>query len=178
MQDGPVRKVIKCLALSRYVIDLAVTRAILRLRGEPRFVLRGACTGCGGCCQTPMVHVAPVCFHLQTTRWLILTWHRVVNGFAYLGEDRATHTFTFRCTHYDPQTRRCDSYASRPGLCRDYPRNLLYDPNPHFIEGCGFYPLAKNAELIRESFKDLDLPPEKRKELERNFRIRGPRDGA
>lgn len=174
MTDGPGRRVLKRLALIRYAIDLKATRAILRLKGEPRFVLGGACTGCGGCCETPMIPVWPLFFHLRSARWLILAWHRVINGFAFIGADRPTHTFVFRCTHYEPGTKRCDSYDSRPGMCRDYPANLLYDPNPEFLPTCGFCPVARNADLIRESFQDLDLPPEKKAELEHRFHVRPP----
>lgn len=174
MTDNVGRRALKRLALIRYVIDLKATRAILRLKGEPRYTLGGACTGCGGCCETPMITVwAPLCY-LRSTRWLIVTWHRVVNGFELLSADRLTRTFVFRCTHYDPATKRCDSYGSRPGMCRDYPANLLYDPNPEFLPACGFHPVAKNADLIRESFQDLDLTPDQRAELERRFHVRPP----
>ncbi len=174
MRDGPVRRAVKRLALWRYQIDLAFTRWVLARRGEPAFDLRGRCTGCGACCESPMVSVLPPCFHLKSVRWLILTWHRVVNGFVHVGDDRPTHTFIFRCTHYDPRTRRCDSYDSRPGMCRDYPRNLLHSPAPEFLPKCGFYALHRDAERIRASLRELQLPPDQQRAVEARFYVWEP----
>jgi hypothetical protein len=61
MRDGPIRRVLKRIALSRYTFDLWFTRLLLRARGEPRYRLTGACNGCGRCCETPVISVsAPV----------------------------------------------------------------------------------------------------------------------
>ena len=60
-----------------------------------------------------------------------------MNGFELVRSDEESWTFVFRCTHFDPATRSCDSYGSRPGLCRDYPRLLLWQPNPELLPGCG-----------------------------------------
>ncbi len=176
MRDCLWRRALKRVALVRYRIDLGFTRLMLRLKGEPRYVPRGACNGCGGCCTTPMIQTFPYILYFRSIRWCLLTWHRVVNGFEFMAENRKTGVVMFRCTHYVEETKQCDSYESRPGMCRDYPRNLLYDPVPNFLPGCGHSAESKNADLIRESFKDLDLPPEKRKELEEKF-FAGNKDG-
>lgn len=169
MKDGLLRRCIKRVAVVRYYIDLSATRLILRFKGEPGYELRGHCNGCGCCCDTPMIPAFAPVFYLKSLRWLFLTWHRVVNGFELLKELRTERIFVFRCTHLDPDTRQCDSYSSRPGMCRDYPRVLLYGPNPKFLPQCTYYPVAVNADLIRESLRDLDLPPEKIAELEEKF---------
>jgi hypothetical protein len=59
--------------------------------------------------------------------------------------DRQDHSFVFECTHFDRITRRCDSYASRPGMCRDYPRVLLDQAAPALFRACGFRAVAPNA---------------------------------
>ncbi len=169
MKDGISRRILKAIALARYKVDLGCTRFILRLKGQPQYALCGSCNGCGGCCVTPMIQTWPWILYFRSIRWCLLTWHRRVNGFELMGENKKTGVIMFRCTHYDPETKQCDSYSSRPGMCRDYPRNHLYDPNPTFIQECGFRAEAKNAELIRDSFKDLDLTPEQRAELEKKF---------
>lgn len=175
MKDGPTRRFIKRLARWRYQLDLGFTRQIQRWRGEgPLYELRGHCTGCGACCETPSIQVSRLAYHLKTVRWLFLAWHRHINGFELVAKDRLQHTFIFRCTHYDPATGQCDSYDSRPGICRDYPRNLIDDPNPVFLDRCGYYPYARNADLIRDSFADLGLSPEQQAKLEAQFRITDP----
>ena len=178
MRDGAVRNVTKRIALVRYMIDLRVTRAIQHWRGEPRFLLRGSCNYCGACCETPMINVSAASFYLKTLRWLIRAWHGAVNGFEYTGEDRRTRTLIFRCTHLAPETRRCDSYSSRPGMCRDYPRNLLYSSNPELLATCGFYALDRNADQMREALQELELPPEAMADLERRLHLREPARSA
>ncbi len=133
------------------------------------FDLRGECRQCGECCVTPSIQTRPLFLYLHSTRRLMLWWHRVVNGFELIAEDRRTGLLIFRCTHYDSDSRRCDSYGSRPAMCRDYPRQLIHDPNPEFFPKCGFHVLAENAEEIRRALQDLDLPADKIAELERKF---------
>jgi Fe-S-cluster containining protein len=175
MRDGWLRRTVKRMARWRYQTDLAATRWIMARRGEGTpYVLRGTCTGCGACCETPMIHVNRWVYHARVLRWAILTWHRVVNGFEHIASDRGQHAFVFRCTHYDPVTRQCDAYDSRPGMCRDYPRNLLDLPNPEFLPACTHYAFARDAETIRASLRELALPPDKLAELERQFRVAEP----
>ncbi len=169
MKDGGIRKTFKLMALGRYRIDLVFTRFVLKLRGEPGYSLGGHCSGCGACCRSPMIRTYAIFFYFRSLRWLYLWWHCTINGFELIEEDRIERTFTFRCTHLVPETQQCDSYSSRPGMCRDYPRNLLYDPNPQFIDECTHCPVAENAELIEASLDELDLPSEKIDELKRKF---------
>jgi len=110
-------------------------------------------------------------WYLPTLRRAWLGWHRLVNGFELLETDRATRTFTFRCTHFDPATRLCDSYASRPGLCRDYPRALLAQPWPRLFEGCGYRPVALDADGLREALEQTELDPAARAELRRRLKL-------
>jgi len=171
MRDGPIRRTVKRLALIRFTLDLRITRWILCARGEPHYRLAGACNGCGQCCETPVISVSAPVFRLRSLRWLTLAWHRIVNGFEYTGEDRRSKLFVFRCTHYDPATRQCDSYDSRPGMCRDYPRNLLHDAIPEFPGECGYYAVYKKADRLRRSLEQANLPPEKLQELLEKLRL-------
>ena len=74
-----------------------------------------------------------------------------MNGFELVGEDAEEQALVFRCTHYDRATRSCDSYDSRPGMCRDYPRLLLWQPRPQLLPGCGYRVRPPNAAGFRES---------------------------
>lgn len=171
MKDGPLRWVLKRIALIRYTVDIQFTRWVLRARGEPRYRLTGACNGCGRCCETPIIPVSAPVFRLRSLRWLTLAWHRWVNGFEFTGEDRRHKLFIFRCTHYDAETRRCDSYGSRPGMCRDYPRNLLYEALPEFLPECGYGAVNKKAASFRSALEKTNLTPEQRRELEKKLRL-------
>ena len=73
----------------------------------------------------------------------------MVNGFVLVAHEPRQRVLLFRCTHFEPVTRACDSYASRPGMCRDYPRLMLWQPGPEFLPGCGYRAIAPNAQGLR-----------------------------
>lgn len=172
MRDDLLRRSVKLLVRWQFTVDLAVTRFFLRIRGNIPYRLAGSCNRCGACCETPAIKVHRILYHSDTFRRTFLRWQNVVNGFELIEEDRTYHTFVFSCTHYDPETRRCDSYSSRPGMCRDYPRFLLEAANPVFPETCGFRPVLHNAERLRDALANLDLTPEQREKLEKRLKIR------
>jgi Fe-S-cluster containining protein len=171
MKDGFIHRAIKMTARMRYSMDVALTRKIKSARGERFFDLAGSCSSCGKCCETPVIQVYPPLFYFKSVRWALKTWHGLVNGFQFLAEDRRGKCLVFRCTHLDPQTRRCDSYDSRPGLCRDYPRNQLDFANPEFLEGCGYRAVLKNSDALCASLDALDLPPEKLDALKQKLNL-------
>jgi Fe-S-cluster containining protein len=171
MRDGPIRAGVKMVALVRFAIDIGVTRIIRRLTGSRSFVLKGSCRRCGGCCETPMIQTGPALYYLPTLRWLFLTWHRLVNRFELVRIDRASRTFTFRCTHWDHETRLCDSYATRPGMCRDYPRPLLDTYNPKLLDTCGWRAVDRRAERLKQGLAKVDLPQSRLLELEKRLHL-------
>src|SRR5215813_14607857 len=124
MRDGPLRRGLKRLALANFVVNVHATRAWRRLRGERPHRLGGDCRRCARCCEAPAIQAGRLTWYLPSLRRVFLAWQRRVNGFELTEADRGSRTFVFRCTHFDAATRSCDSYASRPGMCRDYPRAL------------------------------------------------------
>jgi hypothetical protein len=102
---------------------------------------------------------------------LFLAWQRHVNGFELVRREADQRAFVFSCTHFDRETRSCDSYDSRPGMCRDYPRLLLWPANPELLPGCGYRAIAPNANGLREALADLDLTPEQREKLRKGLRL-------
>lgn len=141
-----------------------------RLRPAP-WRLAGACASCAACCERPSIRGSLLTWTLPTLRRLFLGWQRRVNGFQLVEADDETFTFHFRCTHFDWTTRRCDSYDSRPFLCRDYPRGLLDQAWPDLFETCGHRAIAPNAAGLAEEIDRLDLDPEARSRLRRGLRI-------
>lgn len=172
MKDGPLRIALKAVARVCFAIDLHATRAIRRARGEKPHRLAGSCALCAKCCERPVIQTSFWTFRLRTLRALFLAWHRRVNGFAMVEEHPRLNAFSFVCTHFDPATRRCDSYASRPGMCRDYPRALLWEGDPPFLPGCGYRSVAPNAERVAAMLDAEGLPPEKLEELKRKLNVK------
>jgi hypothetical protein len=171
MRDGPVRAAVKSLARLRFAADLATVRAIRRRRSGPAFDLGGECRRCAACCEAPSVRANAVVWHLRSARAAFLWWQRAVNGFELVEARRADRTFVFRCTHFDPRTRECDSYETRPGMCRDYPRALLDQPAPELLPGCGYRAVASGAGPMLIALDAQPLSDAQRARLKRDLRL-------
>jgi Fe-S-cluster containining protein len=141
------------------------------MRGLPEFKLGGACRRCAKCCEQPTIQVGFVTWRFATARAVFLWWQRRVNGFECLGEDRSARAFVFRCTHFDVESRSCDSYESRPGMCHDYPRALLFQGTPDFLQGCGYRAVDPRAGRMRALLAREDLTPEQRARLVRDLHL-------
>lgn len=169
MRDGPLRRVVKAVARGGFGFDLRVHRAVRRARGERPFLLGGDCRLCARCCEAPAIRASRFVWYVPTLRRAFLWWQRQVNGFELVKRDLSGRTFVFSCTHFDPETRRCDSYESRPGICRDYPRALLWQPTPEMLSGCGYRPLAPNANRLREALDRHPLSADQRARLRKGL---------
>jgi Fe-S-cluster containining protein len=171
MRDGPGRRALKLVARWRFALDVRAARALWRARGGVEFELAGACRRCARCCEAPAVRSNLLVWRLRSVRALFLWWQRRVNGFELTAVDRETRTFVFRCTHFDGETRSCDSYASRPGMCRDYPRALLFQPAPELLEGCGYRARDRNAARFLRVLDGQPLTEEQREKLRRGLHL-------
>jgi Fe-S-cluster containining protein len=173
MRDGPFRRTIKTAALACFVFDHGVARLLRRIRGERVYRLAGRCERSGQCCEAPSVRASVWVWYLPSLRRLFLRWQRAVNGFELVNTDAAARVFVFRCGHFDPVSRRCDSYDSRPGMCRDYPRVQLTQPNPDLFPGCGYRLVAPNADALRRALEERGLSEEQLERLRRDLHL-GP----
>jgi hypothetical protein len=150
VKDGAVRRAVKSAALVCFGVSLRMSRWQRRGEGATPYDLGGSCQGCGTCCEAPAIRVGRATWYLPTLRRLFLWWHETVNGFVLQSTNNIERTFVFACGHFDWQGRRCDSYESRPGMCRDYPRALLDQPSPALFPSCGYRAVATNrGELVR-----------------------------
>lgn len=171
MRDGPIRRAVKALALACFTASCTLDRGVRRLRGERFYRLEGSCHSSGQCCESPAIRATWWLWYLPTLRRLFLWWQRAVNGLTLTETDRRGRVFVFRCGHFDPISRRCDSYSSRPGMCRDYPRVQLAQPNPELFPGCGYRLVAPNAEALRRALDGRGLTPEQMERLRRELHL-------
>lgn len=141
--------------------DVGVRRRVFAGPGEPRYRLLGSCNGCGKCCETPSIQVERLAWGLVTVRRAFVWWQRAVNGMVLLSADPRLRLLIFRCTHYEPTTRRCDSYDSRPFFCRDYPVNTTFDPVPQLFDECSHRVVDRNADALLRALEAAGLPPDK-----------------
>jgi Fe-S-cluster containining protein len=171
MRDEPSFAVLKQALAALWLFELWLRRKVRALGRARHWELSGSCNSCGECCRESSIQVSFVTFRFPLARRLFLFWQRLANGFELVSSEPATRTFVFRCTHFDAQTCRCDIYASRPGMCRDYPRLLLEQGWPELFEKCGYKIRARNAEKMRASIDATSLPEEKKAELRKKLRL-------
>ena len=171
MKDGIILRAVKRAARWCFYADLSLHRALRKARGERPYLLGGECRRCARCCEAPAIQAGRAVWYVPTLRRAFLWWQRRVNGFELVGLDRRARVFVFDCTHFDRTTRACDSYDSRPGMCRDYPRLLLWQPRPAFHPGCGYRAIAANAMGLRASLARLDLTDAQRETLRRELHL-------
>jgi hypothetical protein len=171
MRDGRLLRVVKRVALWNFVLGLSLHRALERRRGRIPHDLGGECRRCARCCEAPGIQVGWAVWYLRTLRGLFLWWQERVNGFVLVDRDRSGRVFIFRCTHFDWTTRSCDSYDSRPGMCRDYPRILLHQANPELLPGCGYRPVAPNAERLVRSLERASVTREQMARLKKDLHL-------
>jgi len=171
MRDGLLLRSVKRVARWRFNADLAVHHAVGRAGGERMYLLGGECRRCARCCEAPAIQVGRAVWYLPTLRRAFLWWQRRVNGFELVSRDPRARVFVFNCAHFDRATRTCDSYDSRPGMCRDYPRNLLAQPNPEMLPGCGYRPVAPNAEAFLRALEGASLRAGQLARLKRDLHL-------
>ncbi len=134
MRDGAVRRSLKATARALFWLNVTLDRRLRRLRGERPHLLAGACQRCARCCEAPggsrhrrglaSAHAADARSSGGKSTSTDSSWPKSV---------ASSRLFVFHCTHFDWATRSCDSYDSRPGMCRDYPRALLFQPLPEML---------------------------------------------
>lgn len=171
MKDNFPRRVLKRIALACFNINIRGTRAYWRWRRDKSYQLGGECRKCAACCEAPGIQVGRILWYMPTLRRLFLAWQKRVNGFELIERDIRHRVFVFRCTHFDPETRRCDSYDSRPGMCRDYPRALLHTANPEFLPGCGYKAVTCGAEKFIDALRAEGIEGEKLEELKKRLHL-------
>jgi Fe-S-cluster containining protein len=168
MTDGFLRGAIK-----RVVCAIVAAEMRLRAprRGNGRYELAGDCRLCAQCCDAPSIRVGRLVWFLAPARRLFLAWQRRINGFELTERDHESRVFVFRCTHFDTGSRRCDSYATRPFMCHDYPRLLLGDPWPQFLLGCGYRARARRGTGLRAAIEGTQLNAEQKAALSRKLHL-------
>jgi Fe-S-cluster containining protein len=108
-------------------------------------------------------------WRVRSVRAIFLGWQRWVNGFELTAVDRRHRLFVFACTHYDAVTKRCDSYESRPLMCRDYPVNLTYEAVPPLFDECSHGVVDRHGEALRQALVEAGLGGEKLEAVERRL---------
>jgi hypothetical protein len=58
-------------------------------------------------------------------------------------------------------------------MCRDYPRNLMWQAGPDLLPECGYRAIPPNAAGLRAALDAAALSPEQREKLRKGLRLDG-----
>lgn len=171
MRDGRLLAAYKKTVRAIYLFELFLLRAYRRLRGQVEYELKGSCGGCAKCCEAPTLALPRLFWYVPfLRRWFVrYQWH--INRFRLVRIDYEARALVFSCAHFDPHTRRCDSYDSRPGVCWDYPRFQLDQPWPELFDECGYRAVSRRADALARALDATDLPPEQRERLKKRLHV-------
>jgi Fe-S-cluster containining protein len=168
MIDGPIRRGVKRFGLGVYHVRLWLHRS----QADIRYELGGECIRCAKCCEEPGIQVSKLTWYFPFARHVFVWWHGRVNGFELIEARRKDKAFIFKCTHFDEATRSCDSYDSRPGMCRDYPRALLNGPIPDFFEECGYRSTPRDGDRLLAALRKRGITGARLAEVRARLGIR------
>lgn len=169
MKDGRGRRTVKRLGLAVYRARVALHRRNARRLGEIRYELAGGCIRSGQCCEAPGIRVGKLTFYVPLARRVFLWWHEHVNRFVLQEIHRGSRVFYFRCMHYDRGSRSCDSYDSRPGMCRDYPLLLTEQANPEPFALCGYKLLDVKRKEMLDALESRGVSREQMQKLKKGL---------
>ncbi len=118
-----------------------------------KYYRQGHCLGCGKCCQKIYVktgrHVIQDEKEFEKLKFLhvFYTYLTVV--------DKDETGLVFSCSNLDEQTHLCKIHKKRPGICRRYPQDELFNMGGELAEDCGFkmVPIIPFSEVLSNKLK-------------------------
>lgn len=119
-----------------------------------RYVLRrkykrtGSCANCGACCSHIYVrHMKGVIKEEKEFKKLQLL-HSFYAGLKVIGEDEIG--LVFECVYLDKDTKLCKIHKKRPGICRRYPQEEIFEMGGCLSPDCGYKlePIVSFKEVL------------------------------
>jgi len=115
-----------------------------------KYIRKGACKGCGRCCQKIYVRHARDVIKTEEEFERLQTLHFFYGYLKVVDKDEIG--LVFECTKLNKETGRCTAYKSRPVLCRQYPQEEIFMMGGSITEECGFSfePIQKFEEVFQQ----------------------------
>ena len=118
-----------------------------------KYYRKGHCLGCGKCCQRIYVkthkHVIQDEKEFEKLKFLhaFYTYLTVV--------DKDEIGLIFSCSNLDETTNLCKIHKHRPGICRRYPQEELFEMGGEIPDQCGYkmVPIVPFSEILEKELK-------------------------
>ena len=110
----------------------------------------GKCKGCGQCCTHIYVkhfkHVLKDEEEFKKLQYL----HKFYADLEIIDKDELG--LVFECKNLDKKTKRCKIHFFRPGICRRYPQEELFEMGGTISETCGYkmVPIYEFKEVMEK----------------------------
>ena len=110
----------------------------------------GKCKGCGQCCTHIYVkhfkHVLKDEAEFKKLQYL----HKFYSDLEIIDKDELG--LVFECKNLDKETKRCKIHFFRPGICRRYPQEELFEMGGTISETCGYkmVPIYEFKEVMEK----------------------------
>ena len=117
----------------------------------------GACANCGACCSHIYVrHMKGVVKEEKEFEKLKLL-HSFYAGLNVIGKDEIG--LVFECSHLDKETKLCKIHSKRPGICRRYPQEEIFQMGGCLSPDCGYklVPIVSFEEVLNKTAKKVNL---------------------
>ena len=133
----------------------------LRVILRRKYKRTGSCANCGACCSHIYVrHMKGVVKEEKEFEKLQLL-HSFYGGLNVIGKDELG--LIFECNYLDKETKLCKIHKHRPGICRRYPQEEIFEMGGCLSSDCG-YKLTPIVEF-KEIFDKISKKPLKEQKI-------------
>ncbi len=129
----------------------------LRVILKRKYKRSGSCANCGACCSHIYVrHMKGVIKEEKEFEKLKLL-HSFYAGLEIIGKDEIG--LVFECSHLDKETKLCKIHKYRPGICRRYPQEEIFQMGGCLSPDCGYKltPIVSFEEVLNKTAKKAHL---------------------
>lgn len=118
-----------------------------------RYYRKGNCLGCGKCCKKIYVQTHKHVIQDEKEFEKLKLLHRFYTYLTVIDKDETGLVFT--CSNLDEKTNLCKNHKNRPGICKRYPQEELFNMGGELSEGCGYkmIPIITFAEILDKKLK-------------------------
>lgn len=119
-----------------------------------KYYRKGNCLGCGKCCKKIYVQTSKHVIKDEKEFEKLKFLHEFYTYLTVVGKDETG--LVFSCSNLDEKTHLCKIHKKRPGICRRYPQEELFNMGGQLSEDCGYkmVPIIPFAEVLDKQMKN------------------------
>lgn len=118
-----------------------------------KYYRSGHCLGCGKCCKKIYVQTRKHVIKDEAEFEKLKLLHRFYTYLTVVDKDETG--LVFSCSNLDEETHLCKIHKKRPGICRRYPQDELFNMGGELTEDCGYkmVPIIPFSEVLDKKLR-------------------------